>query len=208
MARASDLTRDAARMNRAGTAYCSAAHVKPILPALSLAGATAFCALIPARALPIPGVLQIGAQALSPASCATRNTLWIHHYAAALYVAPRASPAAALQDPKQAKALQVEILNKTFLPRQMPERWQRTLASELDGESLGSIDAAWQRLGAGDRVTIAYAPGPGVSLMVNGRLVAAAPSHRLVDALLRTWAHNEPVRERVSRVVARHPCGR
>jgi hypothetical protein len=205
---ASGLTRDAARTNRAGTAYCSSAGVKPILPGLLLGAAVAFCAFMPARALPVAGVLEVGTQALSPASCATRNTLWIHHYAAALYVPPRASPAAALEDPKQAKALQVEILNKAFLPRQMPERWQRTLASELDRASLGSIDAAWQRLGAGDRVTIAYAPGPGVRLMVNGRLVAAAPSHRLVDALLRTWADKEPVGERVSRVVARHPCAR
>lgn len=171
--------------------------MKPLLAALSLAAA----------AVPVPGTLQVGAQALAPASCATRNTLWIHHYVAALYVPPRAAPAAALQDPKQAKALQVEILNKAFLPRQMPKRWQRTLESELDGASLGSIDAAWQRLGAGDRVTIAYAPGPGVSLLVNGRLVAASPSHRLVDALLSTWAEDEPVRERVIRTVARHPCG-
>jgi len=175
---------------------------------LSLAAAIAFCALIPARALPVPGPLQVGALTLAPASCATRNTLWIHHYAAALYLSPRASPAAALQDPRQAKALQVEILNKAFLPRQVPKRWQRTLESELDGASLGSIHAAWQRLGAGDRVTIAYAPGPGVSLRVNDRLVATAPSHRLVEALLRTWAEDEPVRERVSRVVARHPCAR
>jgi hypothetical protein len=153
-------------------------------------------------------MLQIGAQSLAPASCATRNTLWIHHYAAALYVPPRASPAAALEDPQQAKALQVEILNKAFLPRQMPKRWQRTLESELDDAALGSVNAAWQNLGAGDRVTIAYAPGPGVSLKLNDRVVATVPSHRLVEALLRTWAEDEPVEERVKRIVAQHPCGR
>jgi hypothetical protein len=38
--------------------------------------------------------------------------------------------------------------------------------------------------------------------------VAAAPSHELVEALLRTFAENQPVRERVSRVIARHPCAR
>lgn len=182
--------------------------MRRLLLGLSLAGIVALCLLIPARALPVPGMLQVGSQSLAPASCATRNTLWIHHYAAALYVAPRAAPAEALEDPKQAKALQVEILNKAFLPRQMPSRWERTLESELDGKALGSIHAAWRRLGAGDRVTIAYAPGPGVSLKVNDRMVAAVPSHRLVEALLRTWAENEPVGERVNRVVARHPCAR
>jgi hypothetical protein len=151
-------------------------------------------------------MLQVGTQALAPASCATRNTLWIHHYAAALYVPPRASPVDALQDPKQAKALQVEILNKTFLPREMPKRWRNTLETELDRRSLGSITAAWQKLGAGDRVTIAYAPGPGVSLKVNDRLVAAKASHSLVDALLRTFAEDEPVPERVRTVIKKHPC--
>jgi hypothetical protein len=55
-------------------------------------------------------------------------------------------------------------------------------------------------------VTIAYAPGPGVSLRVNDRLVAAAPSHSLVDALLRTFAEDDPVPERVRSVIAKHPC--
>lgn len=174
---------------------------------VSLAAALVFCAPIPARSVPVPAVLKVGTQSLAPASCATRNTLWIHHYAAALYVPARASPVAVLEDPKQPKALQVEILNKTFLPKEMPRRWRRTLESELDGGSLSSITAAWQRLGAGDRVTIAYTPGPGVSLKVNDRLVAAAPSHSLVEALLRTFADDEPVRERVNRVIARHPCG-
>jgi hypothetical protein len=130
--------------------------VKDLLLGISAAAAVVFCALIPARALPVPALLRVGAQSLAPASCATRNTLWIHHYAAALYVPPRASPVDALQDPRQPKALQVEILDKAFLPREM------------------------------HRITLAYAPGPGVSLEVNDRLVAAAPS----------------------RVIARNPCGR
>jgi len=154
-------------------------------------------------------MLQVGGQSLAPASCATRTTLWIHHYAAALFVPPDASsPAAALKDPKQAKALQVDILNRAFLPRQVPSRFERTLENELDDDSLGSIHTAWRKLGAGDRVTIAYAPGPGVSLMVNDRVVAASPTHRVIDALLRAWAEDEPVYERVSRVVARNPCAR
>ncbi len=73
---------------------------------------------------------------------------------------------------------------------------------------MSSITAAWRRLGAGDRVLIAYAPGPGVSVTVNDRLVAAAPRHDVVDALLRTWADKEPVSERASRVIARNPCAR
>lgn len=181
--------------------------MKPFLPG-ALAAAVVVLVLLPERALPVPAAIEVGTQSLAAASCATRNTLWIRHYAAALYVPPRASPLAALEDPRQPKALEVEILNKTFLPKEMPKRWRHALQAELDGPSLASIDDAWQRLGAGDRITLAYAPGPGLTLKVNDRLVAVVPSHRLVEALLRTWADKEPVRERVTRVVARHPCAR
>lgn len=182
--------------------------MKPFLPGVALAAAVVVLALLPGRALPVPAAMEVGTQSLAAASCATRNTLWIRHYAAALYVPPRASPLAALEDPRQPKALEVEILNKTFLPKEMPERWRHALQAELDGRSLSSIDDAWHHLGAGDRITLAYAPGPGLTLKVNDRLVAVVPSHRLVEALLRTWADKEPVGERVSRVIARHPCAR
>jgi hypothetical protein len=182
--------------------------VRPLLFALAPAAGALLLAFLPARALPVPAALGVGTQPLAAASCSTRNTLWIRHYAAVLYVPPRASPLAVLEDPRQPKAVEVEILNKTFLPKEMPKRWRHALQGELDGRSLTSIDNAWHHLGAGDRITLAYAPGPGLSLRVNDRLIAAAPSHRLVEALLRTWADKEPVRERVTRVIAKHPCAR
>lgn len=196
--------------SRRGVGPCIAAfaRVKEVAFGISLAAAMMACGFVPARALSVPAMLQVGAQSLAAASCATRDTLWIHHYAAVLYVAPRAAPVAALEDPGQPKALQVRILNRMFLPREMPRRWRATVESELDAPSIGAVRAAWRSLGAGDRITLAYAPGPGVSLEVNDRLVAAAPGHALVDALLRTWADDEPVRERARRIIGSHPCAR
>lgn len=165
-------------------------------------------AFLPATAIQVPSALRVGNQALPAASCATRDTLWIQHYAAALYVPPRASPVAALQDPKQAKALHVQILNKLFLPREMPRKWRRALEEQLDAASLHSIRSAWHELSAGDQVTIAYVPGPGVTLQLNERVVARTPRHEVIDALLHTWSDGEPVPQRVNRVVSKHPCGR
>ena len=162
--------------------------------------------LMQAAAIQVPSGLRVGNQVLPARSCATRDTLWIHHYAAALYVAPRAAPEAALQDPREPKALHVQILSRSFLPRDLPRKWNQALQSELDRSSLNAIQDAWRELSVGDRVTIAYAPGPGVTLQLNERLVARAPRHDVVDALLRTWADGEPVRERVSQAVAKHPC--
>jgi hypothetical protein len=164
--------------------------------------------LIPATAVQVPLAMRVGNQQLPAASCATRDTLWIHHYAAALYVPPRASPVNALTDPKEPKALHVQILSKAFLPKEMPKKWRETLESQLDGPSFNAIRSAWRDLSVGDRVTVAYAPGPGVTLQLNDRVVARTPKHDVIDALLHTWAEGEPVPQRVNRVVSKHPCER
>src|SRR5436309_11367090 len=97
-------------------------------------------------AIRVPSAMRIGDVQLPAASCATRDTLWIHHYAAALYVPPRESPVLALQDPKRPKALQVQILSKSLLPKEMPKKWRHTLEEELDGKALNSIRNAWRQL--------------------------------------------------------------
>lgn len=187
-----------------GSAICSILAVKWVLPVVAVvAGALAF---VPATAIQVPGALRVGDQSLTAASCATRDTLWIHHYVAALYVPPRESPAAALQDPKQPKALHVQILSKSFLPKDLPKKWRETLEAQLDAMSFSSIRSAWRQISVGDQVTIAYAPGPGVTLQLNDRVVTRTPSHEVVEALLHTWAEGEPVPQRVNRVVAKHPC--
>ena len=168
-----------------------------------LAGVLVF---IPATAVQVPSAMRVGNQQLPAASCATRDTLWIHHYAAALYLPPRSAPAAALEDPQQPKALHVQILSKSFLPRDLPKKWHQTLESELDRASMNAIRSAWQQISVGDRVTIAYAPGPGVTLQLNERLVARSPRHDLVEALLKAWADGAPVPQRVNQTVAKHPC--
>ena len=162
--------------------------------------------LMQAAAIQVPSGLRVGNEMLPARSCATRDTLWIHHYAAALYVPQRAAPEVALQDPRQPKALHVQILSKSFLPRDLPKKWDQTLQAQLDRPSMNAIENAWRQISVGDRVTIAYAPGPGVTLQLNERLVARSSRHDVVDALLRTWADGGPVRERVSQAVAKHPC--
>src|SRR4051812_15421196 len=162
--------------------------------------------LMQAAALQVPSGLRVGNQMLPARSCATRDTLWIHHYAAALYVPARAAPAVALEDPQAPKALHVQILSKSLLPRDLPKKWNQTLESQLDGAAMNSIRTAWRQISVGDRVTIAYAPGPGLTLQLNERLIARSPKHDVVEALLRAWADGEPVQQRVNHAVATHPC--
>lgn len=170
------------------------------------AGTAAAFSLLAASAIQVPPAMRVGNQVLPAASCATRDTLWIHHYAAALYVPPRESPVNALRDPRKPKALQVRILSKAFLPKEMPKKWRQTLEQQLDGQSTSAVRDAWRELSVGDRVTVAYVPGPGVTLQLNDRVVARTQRHEVIDALLRTWAEDEPIPQRVNRVVAKHPC--
>jgi hypothetical protein len=163
-------------------------------------------ALTSATAIQVPSAVRLGGEMLPAASCATRDTLWIHHYVAALYVPPKTAPLAALQDPRRAKAFQVQILSKVFLPRDMPKKYRLALEQTLDAPSLAAVGAAWRRLAVGDRVMLAYAPGAGLSLQLNEREVAQTSRHDVIEALLRTWADKEPLPARFNRVVAKHPC--
>src|SRR5262249_30872328 len=96
-----------------------------------------------AAAIQVPSGLRGRGETLPARRCATRDTLWIHHYAAALYVPQHAAPEVALQDPQQPKALHLQILSRSFLPRELPKKWNQTLQSQLDGASLSAIRDAW-----------------------------------------------------------------
>ncbi len=167
-----------------------------------------FAALLawPGESAPLSGALKVDSQALAPASCAVRRTLWIQHYAASLYVPPQQSAVDAMQDASRPKALQVIILSKTFLPAELPKKYRRTLERQLDGDTMGRVRAAYKELDAGDLVTVAYQPGPGMTLDVNGDVVATARSHAVIEALLRDWADGEPIAQRLSSTIQRNPC--
>lgn len=154
----------------------------------------------------LPSAVKVGGQALAPKSCSVRKTLWIQHYAASVYTSPQASAVDALQDARQPKAIQVLILSKTFLPAEMPKKYRRTLEGQLDGDTMGKVRAAYKELEPGDVITISYQPGPGMSLEVNGDVVATARSHAVIEALLRDWADGKPVPERLSSTIQRNPC--
>jgi len=180
--------------------------VRWLIAALALLAVLGTAALAPATSVQVPSAMRVGNVQLPAASCATRDTLWIHHYAAALYVPPREPPVDALEDPRQPKALHVQILSKAFLPREMPKKWREALEGQLDGPAYGAVREAWRELSPGDRVTVAYLPGPGLTLALNDRVVARTPRHEVIDALLRTFADGKPVHESVTRVVEKHPC--
>lgn len=159
-----------------------------------------------AGALALPAVVQVGDQVLAAASCGTRETLWIDHYAATLYVPPGDAADSALLDARRPKALEIQILSKSFMPPEIPRKYRRALEADLDEDSMERLRDAYRMLRPGDVIRITYAPGPGVSVSVNRRLVLTSPAHRLVESILATWADGKPLDRHLRTVLSKHPC--
>ncbi len=154
----------------------------------------------------LPGVLQVGDQVLAATSCGLRETLWIDHYAATLYVRPGDAAESALPDARRAKALEIHLLNRSFMPAEFPRKYRRALEADLDEVTMSRLSAAYRALRSGDIVTIAYLPERGVSLSVNRELIAATPAHHVVESILATWADGKPVDQHLRSMLAKHPC--
>jgi hypothetical protein len=159
-----------------------------------------------ATAFALPGALRLGDQTLTAASCATRQTLGLSHYTATLYVRAGESAPLALLDPDHTKALEIGLLSRAFMPAEMPRKYRRALESVLDDATMTRVRAAYRGLRPGDAVTIAYLPRRGVSVRVNGAVVAASPDHHAVESVLAAWANGKPIDQHLRAMLAKHPC--
>ena len=153
-----------------------------------------------------PSSLRLGDQTLAAASCARRETFGLSHYTATLYVRSGDSAQLALLDPKRPKALEIGILSRAFMPAEIPRKYRRVLDDELDDDAMDRLREAYRALRPGDLVRIAYMPGAGVSVSVNGQRVVATPEHRVVEAILVTWAGDQPLDQHLRNTLAKHPC--
>lgn len=151
-------------------------------------------------------VLNTDAGPLELVSCGVRDTLWIEHYVAGLYV-PGGDSVRAASDPARAKAVRLHVLDGRYLPKHLPEKWSEALRRELDGSSMSRIRAAYRALGERDILTILYVPQQGVTMWSNDQLVVHAPGHRVIDSILQTWRGNEPVADKLDRLSVEHRCG-
>lgn len=152
----------------------------------------------------VPAAMAV-AQDIQLVTCGVRHTLWIEHYAAGLYVAPGASAQAA-RDAKQSKTVRLRMVETRDLPQRIPKKWRRALQGELSGDAMARVDSAYEGLAGGDVVSIRYAPANGVELRVNERVLARAPGHGVIDAILAAWAEKEPIAAKLEELVREHGC--
>jgi hypothetical protein len=149
--------------------------------------------------------LKTDAGALTLLVCGVRDTLWVDHYVAALYVAPGASTQAVL-DPAAPKAVRMHMVDSRYLPRDLPKKWREPLRKGLEQQAYAHVRAAFSQLGDGDVVTITYMPQEGVNMRVNGRTLATAQGHNVIDSILAAWAEREPVAQKLKTLAANNSC--
>jgi len=154
----------------------------------------------------LPERTQLGDSVLALSSCGVRDTLWIDHYVAALYLPVGLPPVKAMQDPKKPKVIVLHIVGTALLPEQIPEPWRKTLGEELRRDPLARVRDAYHTLAAGDRVRVSYTPDDGLTMAVNDRVVARASDHALIDSMLRAWADKDPISGKLNRLLLKHPC--
>jgi hypothetical protein len=143
--------------------------------------------------------------ALAPAACGVRNTLWIEHYSARLYL-PKGSSVAAVSDPGMPKMLRMRMLNTFLMPPEIPRKWREALQPVLDGKALKRLQDGYGRLQSGDTVVVSYQPQKGISLSINERTLVSAEGHAAIDALLAAWAQDAPVEKKLAGTLARNRC--
>jgi len=152
---------------------------------------------------------EVGCQKLRLVSCGVRDTLWIDHYAAGLYL-PKGQSAQSVQDEvqdeKRPKAVQLKIINARYLPEDIPQKWRGALKSEMKHEPMVRVRQAYDRLSDGDVVTFSYLPGKGMTMQVNGRTVTRTPGDAVIDSILKAWAGKDPVTGKLHRLALQFPC--
>jgi hypothetical protein len=149
--------------------------------------------------------VKVGGQSLRLVSCGVRDTLWMDAYAAGLYV-PQGSGPQAARVPTRAKAVRMKIINATYLPDDIPEKWRDVLQRELKHEPMAMVRQAYDGLSDGDVVMFTYLPAKGVTMSVNGRQITRTSGHSLIDSILHAWAEKDPVAGRLHRLKLEHPC--
>lgn len=154
----------------------------------------------------VPETESVAGQQLALSSCGVRDTLWIDHYVAALYLPAGVPPASAMRDPAQPKAIVLQIVSERLLPEQIPQRWRKALSHELANDPLARVRAAYRGLTAGDRVAVRYAPQRGVSMAVNDRVIAHDEGHGVFQQMLSAWAEGDPISGKLQRLMLENPC--
>lgn len=153
----------------------------------------------------MPDTMRTPSGLLEIRACGVRKTLWIEHYAAALYL-PRGASVEALRDGHRAKAVSLHLIETRYLPERIPSKWRRAFEQHLDRRGMALLQRIYASLSPGDVVTVVYTPARGVTVAMNGKQLLRLRGDGLVRSILRTWAGGQPLGAKLHDLEATHAC--
>lgn len=119
-------------------------------------------------------------------------------YAVYLYGPPDV-PFTELPDAKDDSAAAIIEILHDELPDEMPDELRDLLGPALNEQEMARVREAYRSLDANDRVTIAYKPGDGTRLAINGAAIVHARGRALMANLLDLWLGPNAVSEQLRR---------
>ena len=167
---------------------------------------------LPARAAQVAGVTlppteTVQGQQLQLASCAAYEKLWMDLYALSLYLPPGTpTNASRILDSGVPKLLRLDVTYDGRVPNGLPDDWAQRLRDEVSREFMRTLRNQYNDLKGGDTVRIAYVPGQGTTLMVNGNVVVTRPGSELMASMLELWIGPDPVSGNLKRLLLSGPC--
>lgn len=153
----------------------------------------------------LPDQMRLDGKSLALASCGVRDTLWVDHYVAALYIPDKGRAEPVVRDPKQSKILLVRVVNAEHFPEQLPEQWRKPLQASLSADKFSQVSAVYKKLRKGDTMMFTYSPQGGLTMKVNDQTVVTS-GHGVIDAMLRAWQSGEASSETLGSLLQGHGC--
>jgi hypothetical protein len=153
---------------------------------------------VPGYAAP-PRTVTVAGDDLVLNGIATRQALVFDLYTVALYLPEPTTSVERISDPSVPKAFYVEVDYDGSAPDVIPEHWREELLPPVSVERPEELRHASQSLGEGDAIHIAYVPGAGAAVQLNGETVLRDTGHGLIEAVIDLWIGADPVSEDVRR---------
>jgi hypothetical protein len=144
-------------------------------------------------ALAFLAALEVSLSGLQEAGTATRSMFFMDVYEVTVFDPDGNLTHADLDDESVPKRVVLDVLYGGDLP-EIPEGWTSELEPALSDRRMATIRSAYRDLNEGDDIVLAYSPGVGSVLRVNGDVVASG-GYDLTAAFLDIWFGDTPVDE-------------
>lgn len=172
--------------------------------ALLLAARTVAAAEI--AGITLPPSETVNGTRLELAACAVREELWTNLYVVSLYTPGAIAGAAVMAGDQNPRLVRLDVTYTGEVPDGLPEAWRTRLQQRIASEFIRTLKNQYDKLRQGDTVRLAFIPGRGTTLSVNGREVASSKDSTLMDEIADIWTGPDAISANIKRTLLRGGC--